>query len=330
MVALELRKKSGVPLYVQLKASIRQQAESGAWSPGFKLPTERELSTLLAVSRNTVSQAYRELEREGILVSLQGKGTFLAKTDAGALSASRSNRLEALVSQALGQALDEGFDCEEFKETAARVSLQRQRMLSEVRLVFVECNREQVDYFSTHLGLGSGVSASPLLLEELLASTPATQRLIEDAEIVVTTFFHENEVRVAIGPDKLLLSVALEPQLETMVRIARIPRQRRLALVCMSEVFALKVQNSLNAAGMEHRLCVLTSRDDNQHLTQVLADCDVVLVSPGRKREVVHLCPAEKEVIEFVYRPDIGSSNLLQNTILAQRKTMGKDVSARL
>ncbi|MBT9153890.1 MAG: HTH-type transcriptional repressor YtrA [Firmicutes bacterium] len=326
MVALELRKKSGVPLYVQLKTSIRQQAESGAWSPGFKLPTERELSTLLSVSRNTVSQAYRELEQEGILVSLQGKGTFLAKTDASSLSASRSNRLETLVSHALGQALDEGFDCEEFREAAARMALQRQRMLSEVRMVFVECNREQVDYFSTHLGLGSGVSASPLLLDELLAATLGTQQLVLDAEIVVTTFFHESDVRAAIGPDKLLLAVALEPELETMVRIARIPRQRRLALVCISEVFAEKVQTSLNAAGMEHRLSVLPFRDDSRRLPQVLEDCDVVLVSPGRKREVLQLCPTSKEVIEFVYRPDIGSSNLLQNTILQRRKGMGKSV----
>ena len=330
MVALELRKKSGVPLYVQLKSSIRQQAECGAWSPGFKLPTERELSTLLAVSRNTVSQAYRELEQEGILVSLQGKGTFLAKTDAGALSASRSNRLETLVANALGQALDEGFACEEFSNVASRIALERQRLLSEVRIVFVECNREQVDYFSTHLGLGSGVSASPLLLDELLAATPATQKLIENAEIVVTTFFHESDVRAAIDPDKLLLAVALEPQLETMVRIARIPRHRKLALVCISDVFAEKVQTSLNAAGMEHRLRVLTNRDDSRQITQVLEDCDAVLVSPGRKREVSLLCPAGKEVIEFIYRPDLGSSNLLQNAILAQRKSVRKDVSARL
>jgi len=330
VVELDLAKKSGIPLYVQLKASIRQQAEIGAWSPGFKLPTERELATLLAVSRNTVSQAYRELEREGIVVALQGKGTFLTKTDDGVLSLSRNKRLETLVSHALGQALDEGFACEEFKEVAARVALNRQRLLSEVRLVFVECNREQVDYFSTHLGLGSNVSASPLLLDELLAATPAAQKLIEDAEIVVTTFFHDAEVRTAIGSDKLLLAVALEPQLETMVRIARIPRQRRLALVCISEVFAEKVQASLSAAGMEHRLRVHTSRDGTRPLPQVLEECDVILVSPGRKREVMHLAPAGKDVIEFVYRPDTGSSNLLQNAILAQQKGLGKDVSAKL
>jgi len=325
VVAIELRKKSGVPLYVQLKERIRQQVESGAWSPGFKLPTERELSTLLAVSRNTVSQAYRELEQEGILVSLQGKGTFLAKTDASALNASRSTRLDLLVEQALGEALVEGFDCAEFIEAAQRVTLQRQRLLSEVRIVFVECNREQVDYFSTQLGLGSGVRVDALLMDELQAATLSAQKFIEAAEIVVTTFFHEREVRTAIGPAKLLLAVALEPQLETMVRIARVPRHRQLGLVCISDVFAEKVQTSLNAAGMDYRLVISTLRDDSNPLLPVLKECDVVLVSPGRKREVMLLCPSDKEVIEFVYRPDLGSSNLLQNTILQCRNGGAKN-----
>ncbi len=320
MVAIELRRKSGIPLYVQLKERIRQQVVTGAWSPGFKLPTERELSTLLSVSRNTVSQAYQELETEGILVSLQGKGTYLAEADFSTLNASRFHRLKAIVDQALAYSLQEGFDCDEFREVANHQALEKQRLLSEVRIVFVECNREQVDYFSTQLALGSGIRIAPLLLEELLSPTPVVHRLIEEAEIVVTTFFHEKEVRLAIGQDKQLVAVALDPQLETVVRIARIPRNKKLALICISPVFAEKVQASLIAAGVEHSLIVATQADDEHSLQKKLNESDILLVSPGRKREVVALCPLGKEIIEFVYRPDLGSSNLLQNAILRLRE----------
>jgi len=320
VVAIELRRKSGVPLYVQLKERIRQQVESGAWSPGFKLPTERELSTLLSVSRNTVSQAYRELESEGILVSLQGKGTYLTETDPSTLNASRAHRLLVIVEQALDSALHEGFDCEEFQEVARSLAVQKQRLLSEVRIVFVECNREQVDYFSTQLALGSGIRIVPLLLEDLLPGGTAARRIVDEAEIVVTTFFHEQAVRTAIGADKLLLAVALDPQLETVVRIARIPRNKKLALICISPVFAEKVQASLLAAGVEHKLLVATQGVDKKVLCDLLTEADIVLVSPGRKREVALLCPAGKEIIEFVYRPDLGSSNLLQSAILRLRQ----------
>jgi len=320
MVAIELRRKSGVPLYVQLKERIRQQVLTGAWCPGFKLPTERELSTLLSVSRNTVSQAYRELEDEGILVSLQGKGTYLAEADSSLLSASRVHRLEAIVDDALNLALQEGFDCGEFREIAHRHSMQKQLLLSEVRIVFIECNREQVDYFSTQLALGSGIRIAPLLLEELRYPSPLVRRALDEAEIIVTTFFHEAEVKAAVGADKQLIAVALEPQLETVVRIARIPRNKKLALFCISPVFAEKVQASLLAAGVEHRLIVSTPADEDQAVREKLTEADILLVSPGRKREISSLCPLGKEIIEFVYRPDIGSSKLLQSAILRLRE----------
>lgn len=320
MVAIELSRKSGVPLYVQLKERIRQQVEGGSWSPGFKLPTERELATLLAVSRNTVSQAYRELEREGILLSLQGKGTFVAEADATSLSASRIHRLEDILEQAITNALQEGFTCEEFSTKAAELAEHKQRLLNRVKIVFIECNREQVDYFSKQLELGSGVSISALVLDELLAGSSEARGIVSDADIVVTTFFHELDVRKAVASDKRVIAVALDPQLETVVRIARVPKGKRIGLVCISSNFAEKVKKSIAEAGIEHVPMVATLGDSEHALGEVITYSDVLLVSPGRKKEVAEACPHNKEIIEFVYRPDLGSVNLLKNTILELRE----------
>jgi GntR family transcriptional regulator len=319
VVAIELSRKSGVPLYVQLKEKIRQQAESGSWSPGFKLPTERELANLLGISRNTVSQAYTELETEGILACVQGKGTFLAEADPVSLSASRIHRLEEIIDTALGHALQEGFTCEEFSSLAVAVAERRSNLLSQVRIVFVECNREQVDYFAKQLELGSGVSISALVLDELEAGTEKSQEILQAVDMVVTTFFHEDEVRRLVPPDKRVLAVALDPQLETIVRIARIPRGSKLGLVCISPTFAEKVQRSIQDAGIEH-VPVISTLTHGEPLADVIEKSDVILVSPGRKKEVSEMCLREKELIEFVYRPDMGSVNLLKNSILELRE----------
>lgn len=320
MVAIELSRKSGVPLYVQLKERIRQQVENGSWHPGFKLPTERELSTLLGVSRNTVSQAYRELENEGILISMQGKGTFVSEADAKSLSASRIHRLEEILEQAISHALQEGFSCQEFSSMAIALAEQKQNLLDRVRIAFIECNREQVDYFAKQLELGSGVSIFALVLDELLAGTDQAKKVIDDADIVVTTFFHEAEVRRAVGPEKRVLAVALDPQLETVVRIARVPRSKRLGLICISQIFADKVKTSIREAGIEHIPLVATANQAAEEVQKVIESSDVILVSPGRKREVAELCLGGKEIVEFVYRPDLGSINLLKNTILELRE----------
>ncbi|KAF0193601.1 MAG: GntR family transcriptional regulator [Bacillota bacterium] len=320
MVAIELSRKSGIPLYVQLKERIRQQVESGSWVPGFKLPTERELSSLLGVSRNTVSQAYRELENEGILISLQGKGTFVSEADATSLSASRIHRLEEILELAISHALREGFSCDEFSSKALQLAQHKQQLLNRVKIVFIECNREQVDYFSKQLELGSGVTIAPLVVDELRAGSAQVRNTLNDADIVVTTFFHEAEVRRAVGADKRVLAVALDPQLETVVRIARVPRSKRLGLVCISTNFAEKVKNSICQAGIDHVPLASTLCDTQDTLQDVLTNSDVILVSPGRKKEVVESCPREKEIIEFVYRPDLGSVNLLKSTILELRE----------
>ena len=74
----EIFQKNGVPLYLQTAAFIRRQIESGEWPVGFRLPSLEELSRSFGVSRVTVRQAVQSLVAEKLLVSNQGKGTFVA------------------------------------------------------------------------------------------------------------------------------------------------------------------------------------------------------------------------------------------------------------
>lgn len=64
------------PIYVQVKDSLRHLIVSGALQPNYKLPSVRELAAELAINPNTIQRAYRELEAEGYLCSVPGKGSF--------------------------------------------------------------------------------------------------------------------------------------------------------------------------------------------------------------------------------------------------------------
>lgn len=64
------------PIYEQVKESLRRLIVSGALSPDEKLPSVRELASQLAINPNTIQRAYRELEQEGYICSIPGKGSF--------------------------------------------------------------------------------------------------------------------------------------------------------------------------------------------------------------------------------------------------------------
>lgn len=68
---------SGEPLYLQLIRQIKHAIASGALAPGEQLPTVRQLAADLVINPNTVARAYRELEHDGLLEGVTGRGSFV-------------------------------------------------------------------------------------------------------------------------------------------------------------------------------------------------------------------------------------------------------------
>ena len=71
------------PIYEQIKDGLKKLIVSGAMAPGEKLPSVRALAQQLSINPNTIQRAYNELENEGYIYSIAGKGSF-ASGDVGA------------------------------------------------------------------------------------------------------------------------------------------------------------------------------------------------------------------------------------------------------
>ncbi len=72
---------SGVPVYLQISQAIRRSIALGSLRGGEQVPSVREVAEMLTVNPNTVAKSYRLLEREGIVVTRKGIGTFVADGD---------------------------------------------------------------------------------------------------------------------------------------------------------------------------------------------------------------------------------------------------------
>ena len=79
-VELLLSPHSSTPMYVQIVEQVVAKVMAGEWRAGDLLPSIRELAAGSRVSVITVKRAYLELERAGVIVTRQGKGSFVAET----------------------------------------------------------------------------------------------------------------------------------------------------------------------------------------------------------------------------------------------------------
>ena len=77
MIEFRLDGRTGVTTYLQLVHQVRRALRLGHLRPGDQLPTVREVVAKLAINPNTVLKAYRDLEREGLVSSRPGAGTFV-------------------------------------------------------------------------------------------------------------------------------------------------------------------------------------------------------------------------------------------------------------
>ncbi|CAG7839889.1 GntR family transcriptional regulator [Clostridium novyi B str. ATCC 27606] len=75
---IQIDSRNSRPIYEQIIDSIKESILKGILRPGDKLPSVREMSSMITANPNTVSKAYMELERQGVTETLRGKGTYVS------------------------------------------------------------------------------------------------------------------------------------------------------------------------------------------------------------------------------------------------------------
>ncbi|MBX6394480.1 MAG: GntR family transcriptional regulator [Alicyclobacillaceae bacterium] len=119
---LRVDPRSEVPLYQQLVDQVREGVARGWLQPGDRLPSVRELAVQLALNHNTVAKAYQELEREGLIETLRGRGTFVALPKRRRATPEDYAWVESQIRQLLVAAYHLGIEPEELADIVRRVA----------------------------------------------------------------------------------------------------------------------------------------------------------------------------------------------------------------
>ena len=111
-----INNSSMIPVYEQLMEQIRQQIMLGELKPDEGLPSVRGLAGELRISALTVKKAYDRLEEEGLVVTVHGKGTYVAQTDTGMAAEARRKAVEDEMSLIVDKAKLAGLTDDEIRE----------------------------------------------------------------------------------------------------------------------------------------------------------------------------------------------------------------------
>jgi GntR family transcriptional regulator len=113
-----------VPIYIQLREQLLRAIGAGDLAPGERLPTMRQVAVALKIDLNTVQRAYAELERDGVLETTRGRGTFVANPPPRLDPVRHAIEAQALAAKTIAAARAAGLDPAEIAR-AILTSLER-------------------------------------------------------------------------------------------------------------------------------------------------------------------------------------------------------------
>lgn len=301
--ANELAQPAGEPVYSRIVAFLRRLIGEGRLREGDGVPTEREFAQLAGLSRGTVSLAYAELKREGIITATRGRGTQVA-SDRNVGTHSRKEQAIRVLSNALDRMEALGFSAREVKAFVHLLLLEREGRETRVHGALVDCNPEALEMLGRQMEAQVQVELTPLLLEDFARLGAAE---LAAFDLVLTTERHAPQVMGQLArtafPAERLLSVAVSPSRETIVDLARLPEGTPIVIQARSRRFAEIIQEHL--AGLGHR--------------------EVALAVPGEvppaplpgTRTVAPAAEADPEAIPFDYQVDRGSLLRVEEAVTA-------------
>lgn len=319
-----LNKDSEFPIYQQLKEQIRYFLLSGVLQPGTKVPPPKDLGIYLRINRNTVIAAYKELEKEGLLMTRHGQGTYISENLPSLPDEESKKSLIALAQETIEKTKQLGFSVEDlftiiFNHAVLGFDTSYK---AELRALLVECNLPDLLYFQQTLAKELEIQVDTCLLSELEEKIHAD--IVTRADFVVTSFIHVEDVKAILEPlKKEVIAIMAAPHLHVFMRIAQLPPGTRVGIVCGTEKGAYNMRRALEDAGIQHINLNNCGTADKKQVTTLLGQLDWVICSRACIDEIRSIAPPGIRFMEFFNELDQAGIEMLKQYITRKQKTRG-------
>lgn len=231
-----LNRRSGVPLHDQLLAQLEIRILAGGITPGQRLPSVRVLARKLGLHANTVSGAYRELEKAGHVELRRGAGVFVRSPAADCLE--DASGLDEMIRLALNVAFRKGFSAAEIRGAVERWLM----AAPPERVLVVDPRRETVELLVQEVTSALGVPGAGCTLDELSADP----KLLAGA-LALALPYHAGKV-VRLVPGALVKTIHVKAWARDRDILAALPAGATVLIVSHSPMllqFAVTLAGSV-------------------------------------------------------------------------------------
>jgi len=318
---LSVDKQSRVPLYLQLRDSVKYYISTGEAQSNQQLPTVNGLAKELGVNFETVRKAYKELEREGLLSSKRGMGTFVSGHGVSRAVPSPTGQPKSAcidsIKRAVNQLLQMGAQPDEVKRSLDQICAQAVLESQKRYVLFAECNTLQATEISRELRKHLPLEVKPVLIKDLQQLFNNNAKIDPRLVAVVTTGFHLNEVRTILRDQAVrteFIITNMSP--ETRHKIEAFSKKSRFAFICRDAESIGLYKDTLKAdLQLESDLLCCTVHEKAK-LNDALKSSDVLLVSPAAYNRVRKLASPKLPVFNVMDRLDPVSLRIVKGSIL--------------
>jgi GntR family transcriptional regulator len=269
-----LNRRGGVPLHDQLLAQLEIKILGGAISPGQRLPSVRALARRLGLHANTVSGAYRELEKAGHVELRRGAGVFVRQGSPASVEEARG--LDDIVRLALCSAYRKGFSAPEVRAAVERWL----RTAPAERLVIVDPREETLAILAEEVKGKLGVSASGCTLEAV-ARDP---ELVRGALVLAFPYHAAKVARLVQGASIETIHVGPSPENEDVIRA--LPEGALAVVVSLSPIVLKLAKGFVSALRGDEILVETRLASSRGEWRRLVAAADAVFADVAAAAEV--------------------------------------------
>ena len=309
----EVNSSLDIPIYRQLVDCIRVAIKKGELKDGDKLPTVQELTEELAIARGTVKRAYDELEREGLVEMVQGRGTFVCykQTD----KSSRKELAMAAIDKMLKELDEMGFTPMEINIFLNLKLREYAEEEANVKVAVVECNPENLSQMCEQLRHIDGVDLYSFTVEKL---KEYPYKIDEEFDLVITTAFHYEYLESIVPNKKKLARVALRPSVKAISKIVKLKKDKKTGIIGYSERFAELIMATCRDYAEDVEIDGYVTAEGD--ISQYINDKDVIIlpemyVKYFSAQQVETVKAFKGKIIECGYELDEGSVLYLESKV---------------